>query len=208
MSLTAAGKVVHRFLRQPNHASCETSRIANRYAPFSNTLTHLQDPQSNRELFLIGTTNSSTTLAHRTRKLIEEVKPTSLYVQTTENWWNYAKHSQVFVTLLRPLTKNCSGKWARTSQENTINILTTWEAFCGDLDILCGDIKLTSCSISPAISPHSPQDSKLSWQSKQQRKPTLRFCSVASNTTPSQSRLWEQRPTCTHIQLYGNLDFC
>lgn len=95
MSLKSSAKVVHRFLRNPNLASSETNRVGNRYNPFTNTLTHLKDPQSNRELFLIGTTNSSTTLAHRTKKLIEEVNPTSLYVQTTEDWWNYAKHSQV-----------------------------------------------------------------------------------------------------------------
>lgn len=93
MSLTSATKVIHRFLRQPNLASSPHNRVGNRYDPFANTFTLLKDPQGNRELFLVGTTNSSTTLAHRTKKLIEEINPTSLYVQTTQNWWNHAKHT-------------------------------------------------------------------------------------------------------------------
>jgi hypothetical protein len=64
-------KVFHRFLRQPNLPSSIQNRIGNRYDPFNNTLTILKDPASNRELYLIGTTNSSTTLAHRTKKLLD-----------------------------------------------------------------------------------------------------------------------------------------
>ena len=66
-----ATQVVHRFLRQPNINSSITNRIGNRSDPFANTLTVLKDPKNNRELFLIGTTNSSTTLAYRTKKLIQ-----------------------------------------------------------------------------------------------------------------------------------------
>ena len=88
-------EVVHRFLRQPDFQASVTSRIGNRYNPFKNTLTKLEDPQNNRTLYLIGTTNSSTTLAHRTRKLLQEVQPHSLYVQASNTWWSHAKHSTV-----------------------------------------------------------------------------------------------------------------
>ena len=88
-------KVLHRFLREPNHLSSKTSRVANRSNPFENTLTKLTDPKNGRELYLIGTTNSSTLLANRTRKLIEEVQPNSLYVQTTPDWWKLAKDMNV-----------------------------------------------------------------------------------------------------------------
>jgi hypothetical protein len=88
-------KVIHRFLRQPNIPSSIYNRVANRYDPFANTLTVLKDPQTNRELYLIGTTNSSTTLAYRTKKLIEDVKPSSVYVQASQKWWNVAKAVQV-----------------------------------------------------------------------------------------------------------------
>jgi hypothetical protein len=35
--------------------------------------------------------NSSTMLAQRTQKLIQELKPDAVMVQTNENWWNAAK---------------------------------------------------------------------------------------------------------------------
>lgn len=62
--------VVHRWVRQPNLHSDIRNRVANRSDPLKNTLTVLEDPNTNRKLYLIGTTNSSTTLAYRTRKLI------------------------------------------------------------------------------------------------------------------------------------------
>ncbi len=88
-------KIIHRFLRQPNIDSSPTNRVANRYNPFKNTLTVLEDPLKNRKLYLIGTTNSSTTLAYRTQKLINEVKPSNVYVQASPIWWNYAKNTTV-----------------------------------------------------------------------------------------------------------------
>lgn len=63
--------VIHRWVRQPNLNSGIYSRVANRYDPFENTLTVLEDPKNNRKLYLIGTSNSSTTLAYRTKKLIQ-----------------------------------------------------------------------------------------------------------------------------------------
>ena len=90
-------KVIHRFLRQPNIDSSIYNRIGNRYDPFKNTLTVLEDPLKSRKLYLIGTTNSSNTLAYRTKKLIEEVKPANVYVQASSIWWNYAKHVNVYL---------------------------------------------------------------------------------------------------------------
>ena len=63
--------VIHRWVRQPNLNSGAYNRIANRYDPFENTLTVLEDPKNNRKLYLIGTANSSTALAYRTKKLIQ-----------------------------------------------------------------------------------------------------------------------------------------
>lgn len=64
-------KVVHRFIRNANIESNIYNRVANRHDPFKNTLTVLKDPKHDRTLTLIGTTNSSTTLAHRTKNLLE-----------------------------------------------------------------------------------------------------------------------------------------
>ena len=68
---TSSTKVIHRFLREPNLSSSIYKRVANRSDPFNNTLTVVKDPKTNRERYLIGTTNSSTTLAYRTKKLVE-----------------------------------------------------------------------------------------------------------------------------------------
>ena len=88
-------KVIHRFLRQPNIDSSIYNRVGNRHDPFKNTHTVLRDPENSRTLHLIGTTNSSTTLAYRTKKLIQEVKPDSIYVQADPVWWKVAKQVQV-----------------------------------------------------------------------------------------------------------------
>ena len=97
--MSSGTKVIHRFLRQPNINSSIYNRISNRFDPFNNTLTVLKDPKSNRSLYLIGTTNSSTTLALRTKKLVEEVKPSAIYVQASKAWWNSAKLVQVTITI-------------------------------------------------------------------------------------------------------------
>ena len=64
-----------------------TCFLITRGSPFENTLTILEDPASNRQLYLIGTINSSTLLAKRTRDLIRDLKPNTLFVQTNETWW-------------------------------------------------------------------------------------------------------------------------
>lgn len=43
-------------------------------------MTVLEDPANKRKLYLIGTTNSSTKLAYRTKELIEKVNPDSVFV--------------------------------------------------------------------------------------------------------------------------------
>lgn len=63
-----------------------------RATPFENTLTVLKDPKTGRELYLIGTTNSSTLLANRTKKLVSEVKPDEVIVQASQQWWKVAKN--------------------------------------------------------------------------------------------------------------------
>ncbi len=88
-------KIVHRFVRQPNLASDIYNRVANRFDPIANTQVSLQDPASGRTLTLIGTTNSSTTLAQRTRILLEKERPDAVYVQASPAWWNYAQHLDV-----------------------------------------------------------------------------------------------------------------
>lgn len=88
-------KVVHRFLRNPNLDSNIYNRISNRHDPFKNTVTTLKDNKHGRTLTLIGTTNSSTTLAYRTKNLLEEIKPDAVYVQTSYDWWQYAKQTDV-----------------------------------------------------------------------------------------------------------------
>ena len=88
-------KVIHRFIRNANIDSNIHNRVANRFAPFTNTCLTLEDPTNNRTLTLIGTTNSSTTLAHRTQMLLNKIKPDAVYVQTSNEWWQYAKHTNV-----------------------------------------------------------------------------------------------------------------
>ncbi len=51
----------------------------------------MSEPYENSELYLVGTTNHSDILANRTKKLIQEVKPDVVFVQTDENWWKYAQ---------------------------------------------------------------------------------------------------------------------
>jgi predicted SAM-dependent methyltransferase len=52
---------------------------------------HLTERFTGREVFLVGTANASTMLAQRTQKLIKEVKPEAVLVQTSQEWWNTTK---------------------------------------------------------------------------------------------------------------------
>jgi len=82
-------------MRNPNMVSSIYKRAWSKTSPFENTLTVLEDPKTGRKVYLIGTTNSSTTLAQRTEKLINEVKPQSVFVQTSSLWYERAKHLEV-----------------------------------------------------------------------------------------------------------------
>ncbi len=51
---------------------------------FETTLVHLTERFNGKEVYLVGTMNQSTMLAQRTKKLIEEIKPDAVLVQTNE----------------------------------------------------------------------------------------------------------------------------
>lgn len=93
--MSAGTKVIHRFVRNANIESSIYNRVANRFSPFENTQLTLTDPATQRTLTLIGTTNSSNTLAHRTKGLLEKLKPDAVYVQASETWWSHARHTEV-----------------------------------------------------------------------------------------------------------------
>lgn len=44
-----------------------------------------------KDVYLVGTANQSTMLAQRTQKLIEEIRPDTVLVQTSKEWWDNAK---------------------------------------------------------------------------------------------------------------------
>lgn len=48
------------------------------------TVLHLKEHHRGTELFVIGTLNRSNVLANRTRRLIQEIKPDTLFVQTNQ----------------------------------------------------------------------------------------------------------------------------
>lgn len=62
------------------------------------------DPYNGSELYIIGTLNSSNILANRTRRLIDEIKPDTVFIQTSEEWWKIAKHL-TFVKSQQEMTK-------------------------------------------------------------------------------------------------------
>ena len=55
---------------------------------------HLTERFNGKEVYLVGTLNQSSMLAQRTQKLIQEVKPEAVMVQTNEQWWNTAQMLQ------------------------------------------------------------------------------------------------------------------
>lgn len=58
---------------------------------FKTTLVHLTERFNGKEVFLVGTMNQSTMLAQRTEKLIQELKPDEVMVQTSSEWWDAAR---------------------------------------------------------------------------------------------------------------------
>jgi hypothetical protein len=73
---------------------------------------------------LIGTTNSSTLLANRTKKLVEDVKPDTLYIQATSNWWKIAKDLDVNIFICR-LIPNLNFLRLLTIYQRQLNIFQT-----------------------------------------------------------------------------------
>lgn len=82
---------IHVFTRAANLESTERERVGNRENVFKSTLVHLTERFNGKEVFLVGTCNQSTMLGQRTQKLIEEIKPNTVLVQTSAEWWDYAK---------------------------------------------------------------------------------------------------------------------
>jgi hypothetical protein len=90
MSARLYQSAAHRFLRNPNVDASIFKRAWSRNNPFENTISILEDPRSGKKIYLIGTTNSSTILATRTQKLIETLKPDTVYVHTSDKWYQRA----------------------------------------------------------------------------------------------------------------------
>jgi len=61
---------------------------------FKTTLVHLTERFTGKDVYLVGTMNSSTMLAQRTQKLIQELKPDSVLVQANPAWWASARTLQ------------------------------------------------------------------------------------------------------------------
>lgn len=57
---------------------------------FDTTLVHLTERFNGKDVYLVGTANQSTMLAQRTQKLIEELEPDTVLVQTSPSWWDNA----------------------------------------------------------------------------------------------------------------------
>ena len=89
----------HVFMRSQNQFQHMGERLGGQEDCLDTTFVHLTERFNDRELFLVGSMNSSTMLARRTRKLIQEVKPDAVMVMTSPEWWDSARliegvHSQ------------------------------------------------------------------------------------------------------------------
>lgn len=78
------------FMRSQNNFNTPNDRVGDRTNCFESTMIHLTERFNNREVFLVGTMNKSTMLATRTKKLIEDVQPDTVLVQTSPEWWKVA----------------------------------------------------------------------------------------------------------------------
>ena len=81
----------HVFVRGANLHTNVHDRLGDRDNCFDTTLIHLTERFNGKDVYLIGTMNKSTMLAQRTQKLIREIKPDTVLVQTNKNWWNLSK---------------------------------------------------------------------------------------------------------------------
>lgn len=55
------------------------------------TVHKCQESFNGSELYIVGTMNSSNVLANRTRRLIDDIKPDVVFVQSNEQWWKGAQ---------------------------------------------------------------------------------------------------------------------
>lgn len=81
----------HVFMRSQNKEQHKMERLGNRTDPFEATFVHLTERFGDRELFLVGSMNTSTMLAKRTRKLIRDINPDAVMVMTSPEWWQVAR---------------------------------------------------------------------------------------------------------------------
>ena len=58
--------------------------MIDRESCFETTLIHLTERFNGKDVYLVGTSNQSTMLAQRTKRLIEEIKPDTVLVQTDQ----------------------------------------------------------------------------------------------------------------------------
>jgi hypothetical protein len=80
----------HVFYRSQNLQANIRDRVGDREAGFKATLLHLTERFNGKDVYLVGTLNQSTMLAQRTKKLIEELQPDTVMVQTSPEWWQAA----------------------------------------------------------------------------------------------------------------------
>ena len=55
---------------------------------FETTFVHLTERFNGKEVYLVGSANLSTLLAKRTQRLVRDVQPDAVMVQTNERWWD------------------------------------------------------------------------------------------------------------------------
>lgn len=67
-----------------------------------NNVRFLEDPKNDRKLILIGTTNTSTLLAERTKQIIEAAKPDKVLVETDADWFAALRK----INEIEPVRKN------------------------------------------------------------------------------------------------------
>lgn len=80
---------IHRIMKirhVPEAAKTVGQKAADLYM---NGVRLLDDPATGRKLILIGTTNSSTLLAQRTKQIIEDAKPDKVLVESDPTWFQF-----------------------------------------------------------------------------------------------------------------------
>ena len=87
----------HVFVRSANMQANIHQRVGNRTNCFESTLLHLTERFDNKEVYLVGTANQSTLLANRTRKLIQEINPDLVLVQSNDEWWSRVRRLLKYV---------------------------------------------------------------------------------------------------------------